>query len=79
MVPAILPPPLTILHVPPLGAPTNVLVVLSQISAALVKLLAGSLFVTVNDTSLVVAGHPPLAAIVYLTVTNVSLFTELAV
>jgi len=66
-----LPPPLTILHVPPPGVPVNVFVEPSQIDAVLVVLLAATRLVTVNERLLILAGHPPLAGIVYLTVTVV--------
>ena len=67
-----LPPPLTILHVPPPGVPVKAFVFVSHIDAVLVVLLAtpGD-GLTVNDLSLVVAGQLPAAGIEYLTVTTV--------
>ena len=66
-----LPPPVIMLHVPPAGEPTNAFVVFSQIDAALVVLLDILFTLTVKVTSLVVAGQPPLAAMVYRIVTLV--------
>lgn len=67
-----MPPPLTMLHVPPDGEPTNAFDEVSQISAVEVVLTAapGSTF-TIKVASAVVAAHDPFAAIVYLTVTDV--------
>ena len=72
MAPTILPPPLTILHVPPPGVPVNPLVLPSHIAAVLVVLDAvPGLSFTVKILSLVDPEQAPLAAMVYLTVTLV--------
>jgi len=72
VVPDILPPPLTILHVPPPGVPDKAFVLVSHIEAVLVVLLAvPNDGFTVNVLLLVVAGQAPLAGMVYLIVTLV--------
>ena len=75
VLPEMLPPPLTMLHVPPPGVPARAFVLVSQIAAVLVVLLATSWLFTVKVRSLVDPGHEPLAAMVYLIVTDVLLDT----
>ena len=65
VLPVILPPPLTILQLPPPGVAVNALVVVSHIDAVLVVLVGEpGLSVTVKTTSSVLPEHPPEAAIV---------------
>ena len=71
MVPDILPPPITILQLPPAGLPTSVFVLLSQIEAVLVVLFAISFTFTVKVTFVESAGQDPFDAILYLIVTSV--------
>ena len=66
----IVPPPETIVNVPPAGEPVNVLVSSSEIEAELVVLSATKQTgVTVKVTSSEDAAQDPSAAIVYLIVT----------
>ena len=65
VLPEMLPPPLTTLHVPPPGVPVRAFVLVSQMDAVLVVLLAvPEKSFTVKVRSLVVAGQAPFAGIV---------------
>jgi hypothetical protein len=69
--PDIVPPPLTIDQVPPLGFPDNSFVPVSQIGAEVVRFFAESWKLTINIESDEVLGQAPFAGTVYLTVTLV--------
>jgi cold shock CspA family protein len=77
--PEIVPPPETIVQVPPEGEPVNVFVPFPVIDAEEVVLLATGQGVTVKLTSEVEAKQVPLAAIVYLKTTVVVAVTFAAV